>query len=79
MSEKTESPPEAPIGKLYRCSSCHWWFAGFGTDDRRVCVCHTGMKTAEVRKVDFGGSKPMRTTGDFGCIDWSEDKRKGSR
>lgn len=56
-----------------RCSTCHWWF---GDDTKyRVCVFHTGLKAAKTRRVDYGGNKPMRTTAEFGCVDWQKDTR----
>ena len=74
-NETALTSPVDPI-VIRQCSSCHWWFDGFnGKSSRRVCVFHTGMKTADVRKIDFGGNKPMTTTADFGCVDWMKDER----
>lgn len=62
---------------MNNCSTCHWWTKSFGEKDgRSVCVWHSGTKDVENRKVDFGGSKPFRTTADFGCVCWSVDERK---
>lgn len=52
------------------CASCHWWFR------KSVCVFHTGMKGAPRAKVSFGGSKPLETKADFGCVDWRLNERK---
>ena len=61
------------------CSTCHWWTKSFGEKDgRSVCVWHSGTKDVKNRKVDFGGSKPFRTTSDFGCVCWSADDRKST-
>ena len=60
-----------------QCSTCHWWFDS--TTEKagmKLCVFHTGMKAAKNRKIDFGGTKPLRTTGDFGCNSWRQDERK---
>ncbi len=57
---------------MNRCLDCCWWFDDESGSDRRVCVLHTGMKTAAVRTVDFGGNKPMRTVAGFGCTEWDD-------
>jgi hypothetical protein len=44
-----------------------------------VCVLHTGLKTAELQKVNFGGDKPIRTTADFGCTEWMKDERRAKQ
>lgn len=62
---------------MNNCSTCHWWTKSFGDKDgRSVCVWHSGTKDVENRKIDFGGSKPLRTAADFGCVCWSVDERK---
>ena len=63
--------------QIKTCANCHWWFDGLGgTETMRLCVFHTGMKAAKTRKVDFGGHKPLKTAGDFGCNSWRADERK---
>lgn len=56
-----------------RCSTCHWWFGDH--PQYRVCVFHTGLKTAKTRRIDYGGTKPMSTASEFGCVDWQKDTR----
>jgi hypothetical protein len=59
--------------EMPRCSTCHWWFGDH--PQFRICVFHVGMKTAKTRRIDYGGAKPLRTTADFGCVDWQKDTR----
>ena len=59
------------------CSTCYWWLPPL--DERsnmRVCVLHTGLLDSAVRRVDFGGRKPLMTVATFGCNEWKRDERE---
>jgi hypothetical protein len=58
------------------CSTCHWWSEAFMPEkEHRTCVWHSGMKGEKKARIEFGGNKPLRTSADFGCLDWTEDTR----
>ena len=59
-----------------QCMSCHWWFR---FDESKLvgdCVWHNGTKKTNVSKLRFSGI--LKTQADFGCVDWSEDRRNNS-
>jgi hypothetical protein len=65
------------IKETNTCSTCHWWTKVLGEDKdgRRICVWHTGLREDRNAKVVFGGNKSLRTTAEFGCVDWEVDTR----
>jgi hypothetical protein len=57
------------------CSTCHYWVNAFEADGMRPCLRHNGLNKTKAAKVSFG-TKLLRTSSDFGCVDWEVDKRE---
>jgi hypothetical protein len=56
------------------CSTCHYWVDAFSIGGKKPCMRINGLNKTPAAKVDFG-TKTLRTSADFGCVDWEVDKR----